>query len=208
MPVQKKERRPRISEMDRIDTKLVRSNVTINDQATILELKPGRIRLELIWNERKGGTFGPGSAAFANRLRRGIRNHAVQPYTNIEDRGNKAGFILYFKCPNCSRRCRVLYSKKDENMFGCIKCNRPAYESNSLQYTGRRNARGISLHERERIKNVQAATKIRQQIHARLKRQTRKNSELLLELTTSLEIHEKLADLASMRSTMFLLHKI
>jgi hypothetical protein len=58
----------------------------------------------------------------------------------------------------------VLYSRKGENRFGCVKCNRPAYGSNCWPYTGRRNARGISLLERERLKQEQAAKQISEQL--------------------------------------------
>jgi hypothetical protein len=150
--------------MDRLDTKAVRPHVNSGEPSTEWETDVGLLRLELIWQERRGGTFGPGSAAYANYLRRCIKKpierSAVARIGNPNDRGCISALILYFSCPTCSRRCRVLYSKKGKNEFGCVKCNRPAYPSNSWPYTGRRNAHSINLVGREMKRHQYIAEKI------------------------------------------------
>jgi hypothetical protein len=142
--------------------------VQANENVACLQVQSETIWLELMWLERTSGTFGPGSAAFANQLRRSIKKPAdlkiLCSIRDLEDRGQRTGLLLYLSCPICSRRCRVLYSRKGENKFGCVKCNRPAYYSNCWPYTGRRNAGGISPLERKRLKNEQGAEKIRKQL--------------------------------------------
>lgn len=163
-----KQRRPKLHEMDRLDTKTVRSRVQSQEPFVDWETKEGPIRLGLLWRERKGGTFGSGSAAYANYLRRCIKTpierDAVARIGDPNDRGQKSAWVLYFSCPTCSRRCRVLYSRKGKREFGCVKCNRPAYPSNSWPYTGRRNARSTSLMGREMLRHQQIATKLEKKI--------------------------------------------
>jgi hypothetical protein len=159
-----KARRPRWHEMDRLDTKAVRPYVNSGESFTEWETEAGPLQLELVWQERSGGTFGPGSAAYANYLRRCIKKpierSAVARIGNPNDRGRTSAWVLYFSCPTCSRRCRVLYSKKGRNEFGCVKCNRPAYPSNSWPYTGRRNAHSINRLGREMKRHQNRAEKI------------------------------------------------
>lgn len=180
-------RRPRIDEMIRIDTRSVRSRVQPNQKVVGLQVQSEPIQLELIWMERTAGTFGPGSAAFANQLRRSIKKPAelksLYPIRDLEDRGQRTGLLLYLSCPICSRRCRVLYSRKGENKFGCVKCNRPAYYSNCWPYTGRRNARGISPLERKRLKHEQGAEKIRRQLSGSWEYQVLRNETSKCQLT-------------------------
>lgn len=164
----RKERRPRLHEMDRLDTRSIRSCVQSQAPFIVWKTEAGPLRLDLLWQERKGGTFGPGSAAYANYLRRCIKTpierDAVARIGDPNDRGRKSAWVLYFSCPTCSRRCRVLYSRKGKREFGCVKCNRPAYPSNAWPYTGRRNARSISLMGREMLRHQQIAAKLEKKI--------------------------------------------
>lgn len=191
-----------------------------------MQLQSETIRLELIWLERTGGTFGPGSAAFANQLRRSIKKPAepatLAPIRDLEDRGQRRALVLYLSCPTCSRRCRVLYSRKGKNEFGCIKCNRPAYPSNCWPYTGRRNARGISLIERERLKQEQAAKKIGKQLledrkyqvirsktakHPAIQKPAKMSQPRFQDLVYLFSARKQLALLASLRVAQHLLIK-
>jgi hypothetical protein len=212
--------------MDRIDTRSVRPLVQANESVACLQVHSEPIQLELIWLERTGGTFGPGSAAFANQLRRSIKKHAklksLSSIRDLEDRGQRTGLLLYLSCPICSRRCRVLYSRKGENRFGCVKCNRPAYRSNCWPYTGRRNARGISLLERERLKQEQLAKQISEQLsgdgecliigdkidkHRKIKKPENMSQTRFKDLMCLLSIRKQLALVASLRVAQHLLSK-
>jgi len=161
-------RRPRLHEMERIDTKSLRSNVKIKDEKAYIHTTSGPLEVKLIWLERTGGTFGPGSAAFATLLRQSIKSRLdaskLVCLGDPHDRGLRKAWILYFSCPRCSRRCRVLYGRKGTSEFGCVKCNRPAYPSNCWPYTGRLNARGISHLERTRLKHEQAAMRLKEKL--------------------------------------------
>lgn len=146
---------------------MVRNAVAKGQKQVQLGLSPGSIQLELIWSKRTAGLFGSTSAAIANRRRLSLKNPGGWQLRDLEeknDRGLTQGLVLYLACPKCCRRCRVLYSRRNLNDFGCVKCNRPAYESNSWPYTGRKNAGGISKHERTRLKHEQAAKRIRKQL--------------------------------------------
>lgn len=211
-------RRPRIDEVDRVDTGMVRNAVAKGQKQVQLGLSPGSIQLELIWSKRTAGLFGSTSAAIANRRRLSIKNPEGWQLRDLEeanDRGQTQGLVLYLACPKCCRRCRVLYSRRNLSDFGCVKCNRPAYESNSWPYTGRKNAGGISKHERTRLKHEQAAKRIRKQLgerpqapaHARAipaKIDKQKPPGMSIarfhELILKLDIEEKLALLASTKS--------
>jgi hypothetical protein len=152
--------------MDRIDTKMVRPTVRIKDECAVWVGDLREVTLNLIWLERTAGTFGPASAAYASYLRLSVKKpipiSTIKCFGYPDDRGSSKAWIMYFKCPLCSRRCRVLYSRKHQTKFGCVKCNRPAYPSNCWGYTGRRNAQGISFIMREKLKYEQSAEKIKQ----------------------------------------------
>jgi hypothetical protein len=171
----KARRRPRLHEMERVDTRMVRPYAQVGQATAYVVSGTCAVELDLIWLSRTAGTFGSGSGAYASYLRLSLKKEidgsTVERIGNHNDRGFKTAWILYFKCPSCGRRCRVLYSKKKENLFGCVKCNRPAYPSNCWPYTGRISAGGISKLQRERIKHEQAAARVIQQIS----RKTRKN---------------------------------
>lgn len=220
-------RRPRVCEMNRIDTKSVRPFVQRHQRIFFFPTQVEPIRLELIWLERRAGTWGPGSAAYATQLRRSITrplNHmTVRQIENIEDRGHVNSWILYFCCPMCSRRCRVLYSRMGTNDYGCVKCNRPAYPSNCWPYTGRKNARGISLPERERMKHLEAARKLREQLRmaptnqsltsisvssTTISRPSRMSHACYEELKMRLQLEEMHVVLASLRSTNYTLQTL
>jgi hypothetical protein len=183
--------------MDRLDTKAVRPYVNSGEASTEWETKAGLFRLDLIWQERSGGTFGTGSAAYANYLRRCIKKpierSAVAKIGNPNDRGRTSAWILYFSCPTCSRRCRVLYSKKGKNKFGCVKCNRPAYPSNSWPYTGRRNAHNINLVGREMKRHQHMAEKIA------MRAREAKKSYRFSDLIRLWAVHRQYALLASLK---------
>ena len=222
-----KTRRPRLYEMERLDTKAVRPCVQINTPEAYLQLKSGQIRLDLLWLPRIGGTFGPGSAAYANQLRRSIKNKPGETSSNSiasrDDRGRSVAWILYFGCPLCSRRCRVLYSRKGETKLGCVKCNRPAYPSNLWPYTGRRNARGRSSIERRRVMHEEAATRIRKYLnlnhaakipqssqapHVAIQKPKNMSWHRFDELSYLLAIHDESALLASLQSAQHLLERL
>ena len=210
-------KRPRIGEMDRIDAGMVRKVATSFQQQACLHLGSGSIKFELIWNKRTAGLFGSVSAAIANQRRLSIKKPGPwQPEAQAEtdDRGQTQGWIMYLACPKCSRRCRVLYSKPNLCEFGCVKCNRPAYASNSWPYTGRKNAGGISKHERNRLKHEQAVKRIKKQLGETQqswphpcctstkkgdKKPTRMSNARFDELSMKLDIEEKMALLASMK---------
>lgn len=187
----RKERRPRLHEMDRLDTRSIRSCVQSQAPFIVWKTEAGPLRLDLLWQERKGGTFGPGSAAYANYLRRCIKTpierDAVARIGDPNDRGQKSAWILYFSCPMCLRRCRVLYSRKGENEFGCIKCNRPAYPSNSWAYTGRRNGSEASRLKRAMLKHEYAVKRIAKKIAEKRK------GERTVDLTKLKEAHGRCA---------------
>lgn len=186
-----KQRRPKLHEMDRLDTKTVRSCVQSQEPFVDWETKEGPIRLKLLWQERKSGTFGPGSSAYANYLRRciktPIKRDAVARIGDPNDRGRKSAWILYFNCPTCSRCCRVLYSRKGKNDFGCVKCNRPAYPSNSWAYTGRKNGSEVSETGRAMLRHEYAAQRITRKISEKRK------GERVNDLNRLKEMHEKCA---------------
>ena len=193
----RKQRRPRLHEMDRLDTKTVRSCVQNQAPFIVWKTEAGPLRLDLLWQERKGGTFGPGSANYANYLRRCIKTpierDAVARIGDPNDRGRKSAWILYFGCPTCSRRCRVLYSRKGKNEFGCIKCNRPAYPSNSWPYTGRNNGSQTSKIGREMLRHEHAAERINSKLL------TKRKGERIKELSRIKETHKKLALILCLR---------
>lgn len=159
------QRRPKLHEMERITTRHVKPLVEIKSKQVIWKRGSERLKLNLIWVERNAGTFGPGSAAYARQMRLDVRRNLnlsrLDKMGDISDRGKRTAWLLFFSCPNCLRRCRVLYSLIGMNEFGCVKCNRPAYASNSWPCTGRRNARGISRMERGRLKCMQTAARAR-----------------------------------------------
>ena len=157
-------RRPRLDEMDRMATVDVRRKVDVADQTFSCSNVFGSFTLDLLWLQRWGGTFGPSSAAFARQLRldnnKPINESRLESRRSLDDRGMRPAWILFFSCPACKRRCRVLYSLKGINKFACVKCNRPAYQSNTWPHTGRRNAGGASMLERTRLRHRQTAARI------------------------------------------------
>ena len=231
MPVhpRRAERRPRISEMDRIDTRDVRPLVQIKDDIANFQRNGELLRINLLWQERWGGTFGPRSSSFATRLRRNadfskkpLLLHS--PHIDINDRGQRPAWIMYFACPTCDRRCRVLYSLKGRNEYGCGKCNRPAWESNTWPYTGRRKARGVSALERARMKHEQASRRLREKCLGKplmqysikdrlsltpaLRKPDRMSQARFDEIYYQHQIHQQLALLAKLRLAEMTLRKL
>lgn len=161
--------------MERISVSDLRPLVKIGQEGIVIYLGPQRrsLQLKLLWLERWGGTFGPKSSAEANSKkgrtsleryihskdrRDGVSEEAAEPYL---DRGQRPAWILYLQCPQCLSRCRVLYSVQGQHRFGCPRCNRPAYLSNSWQPSGSRHASAFAKLERQRLRHSQAANRIR-----------------------------------------------
>ncbi len=133
-----------------------------------------RVFLELEWMVRWGGTFGTNSSAEANACRN--KNSSEKLFNHLDkqnqhrsadtqpntDRGQVPAWLLYLKCPQCFRRCRVLYSLHSKFDYGCTKCNRPAWPSNTWSVSGHRSAGPAAKCERMRLKHSQAAERIRQ----------------------------------------------
>jgi hypothetical protein len=169
------DRRPRWNELDRLEVRQVRPLVEIG-QATV-DLSVGQqqapLTLTLDWLERWGGTFGPRSSAAANARRgagsgeRFLRrwdeaNGLREPDPgSTADRGGRPAWLLYLSCPQCSRRCRVLYSSPGQHQYACPKCVRPIWRSNTVSASGSRKAGEWARRERTRLKHQQAADRIR-----------------------------------------------
>lgn len=190
------QRRTRINEMDRIDAKEVRPTVKPRQGLAYFPTAGGVVWLELIWRKHAGGTFGSGSAAYANRLRTNIADFYPFKDEHIyttKDRGLREGWIMYLGCPTCSQRCRVLYSKKGSDKFECIRCSRPAYPSNCWPCTGRRDAHTITKTRREIIKHEHAAARQRKLIS---KARSQQEKELL---RLAMEQHLKLSFMLSVK---------
>lgn len=162
MYVSNEVRRLRADEMDRVDTRMIRPYVQSGQTLCWLQVPGGLAWFELVWRNHSSGTFTPGSAAYANRLRKSVALLTPikeEHLPTVGQRGKSCGLIMFFACPICDSPCRVLYSKKGERRFGCVKCNRPAYPSNCLPYTGRRNASPASLAARQMLRHRQAGVK-------------------------------------------------
>lgn len=201
-----KPRRPRIDEMDKLTTREVRDQIEVGSSQASLSRTWGSLVLDLIWLERTAGIFGPGSAAYARQLRLDVKKPperaCLEKMRDVADRGKRSAWLLYFACPRCSRRCRVLYSLKGVNEFGCIKCNRPAYPSNCWPYTGRRNAKGISRSGREMLKHKSAAARISRKLAA-----TRRGEDSGA-LMIAKEIHEQHALLLGIKMALSSVAKV
>jgi hypothetical protein len=214
--------------MDRIDTRDVRPFVQIKDGNAGLQRNGEPLRINLLWQERWGGTFGPQSSSFATRLRRNADFNKKplllhSPNIDINDRGQRPAWIMYFACPTCDRRCRVLYSLKGRNEYGCGKCNRPAWESNTWPYTGRRKARGVSALERARLKHEYAARRLRGNHigqpaaadrlelamtgRSPLRKPARMSQNRFDEISHKIRVHEQLAIIAQLKTAQLILRR-
>jgi hypothetical protein len=231
MRVQHKQikRRLRVSEMDRIDARDVRPLVQMKDDIAYLQRNGELLRINLLWQERWGGTFGPQSSSIATRLRRNADfSQKLVSLTlanaNQDDRGQRPAWVMYFACPTCERRCRVLYSLKGRNEYGCGKCNRPAWESNTWPHTGRRNACGVSALERARLKHEQAARRLKVKLmgqpaavglaehdktaQAPLRKPARMSRYCFDDLSHQIRVHEGLAMIAQIKSAQHTLARL
>jgi hypothetical protein len=215
--------------MDRIDTRDVRPLVQTKDDNACLQRNGEPLRINLLWQERWGGTFGPQSSSFATRLRRNA-DFSNKPlllpsqHINIDDRGQRPAWVMFFACPTCDRRCRVLYSLKGRNEYGCGKCNRPAWESNTWPHTGRRNARGVSALERARLKHEQAARRLKVKLmgqpaavglsehvktaQAPLRKPARMSRYCSDDLSHQIRVHEGLSMMAQIKSAQHTLARL
>lgn len=159
------ERRPRVHEMDRLEVRDIRALVHEHQPKIELTGAGGLpLVLKLTWLERWGGTFGPRSSAEANHLRSTPRSDRAEADDNpdrVSDRGQRPALLLYLLCPMCSRRCRVLYSLRGKDRYGCPKCNRPAWASNCWSPSGSKKAQQSRQRERKRLQHLQAARRIR-----------------------------------------------
>lgn len=148
------DRRPRMTELDRLAVKQIRPLVQKGQESVLLELGSQRKRvwLTLDWLQRWGGTFGPKSSAEANRNRgktSSERFMASDEAPNPErqaDRGQVPAWLLYLSCPKCARRCRVLYSLRAQHDYACPKCMKPCDPSRDRAPSGK----GGKWAERER----------------------------------------------------------
>ena len=168
------DRRPRLHEMDRLEVKQVRPLVEKGQVSVMLELGSQRKRLLLAldWLQRWGGTFGPKSSAEANRNRnvpsvarflkqvdQNAGDLAVDPDRKA-DRGQVPAWLLYFSCPKCARRCRVLYSLRGQHNYACTECMKPCYPNREGGPSGCSKSPGAKR-ERERIRHQLKAKAIR-----------------------------------------------
>lgn len=161
------DRRPRLSELDRLEVRQVRPLVEIGQGLVHLKANGGPdFPLALNWLERWGGTFGPRSSAAAN-ARRGDPVLAEdddlpeQDPDSSTDRGGRPAWLLYFSCPECARRCRVLYSARGQSRYACHKCTRPAWQSTTTSSSGGPDASSWDQRHRFRLKHQRAADRIR-----------------------------------------------
>ena len=160
-------------ELDRLEVCQVRPLVQVGQQTVDIRHAGQTTTLGLLWLERWGGTFGPVSSAEANS-KRGRASHArtaerwgledgsiqLEP-ERLVDRGQRPAWLLYLACPGCSRRCRVLHSPRGQHRYRCVQCERPAWPSNCWGPSGSRAAGPGAQRERQRMKHLQAAQRIR-----------------------------------------------
>ena len=173
-------------ELDRLALRHVRPLVVIGQRSVLLRAEEGpSFQVPLQWLERWGGTFGTASSASAN-ARRGGKGEFERGPAGKTDRGGKPAWLLYFSCPECFRRCAVLYSARGQYKYACHKCERPVW-----QYNGS----GGQLAERTRLNHRNAAARIRryylqQQTGIKPPKMTWRRYEALCRL---IEAHEILA---------------
>jgi hypothetical protein len=160
-----RERRLRNDEAERLEVHQVRPLVDVGQETVRVLLGPERhpLTLTLTWLERWGGTFGPRSSAAANRGRgrtseQRLDGPALEP-EGTSDRGSRPAWLLYLKCPQCSRRCRVLNSPRGQHAYGCPKCVPLAYPCSRRSGSGTRRNPG-AVAERKRMKHQEAADRI------------------------------------------------
>ena len=155
-------RRPRWNERERLVTRQVRHLVQIGQGVVFLKTADGRtFQLPLQWLERWGGTFGTASSAAANARRGGKGELAQAPANETTDRGGKPAWLLYFSCPKCSKRCRVLYTPFGEADHSCPTCANLRDIGGSGPATGRKNAHPWNRRQRFLLQHQQAAERIR-----------------------------------------------
>ena len=168
------DRRPRTTELDRLEVKQVRPLVQKGQQSVQLELGSQRKRvwLTLDWLQRWGGTFGPKSSAEANRNRnvpsmdrylkrldQAAGELEVDPDRKA-DRGQVPAWLLYLSCPKCARRCLVRYSLRNQQDYACHKCMKPCYPNRDTSPSGSGKS-PWHKRERARIQHQLQASKIR-----------------------------------------------
>lgn len=164
------DRQPRVTEMDRLEVKQIRPLVQKGQQSVQLEVGSQRKRLWLTlqWLQRWGGTFGPRSSAEANRnrgassLERFIKQtgDTQQDPDRKADRGQVPAWLLYLTCPKCARRCRVLYSLRNQHDYACPRCTKPCYPNRDGAPSGA-NASPWERRERKRMQHQLKAQTIR-----------------------------------------------
>ena len=76
-------------------------------QSSITLESPAAVDLPVQWLWRTGGTFGSRSSAAANDRQRVPRSRRGEPMPTL-DRGSSGGWLAFWGCPVCQRRCRVL----------------------------------------------------------------------------------------------------
>ena len=168
------DRRPRTTELDRLEVKQVRPLVQQGQQSVQLEVGSQRkqVWLTLDWLQRWGGTFGPKSSAEANRNRnvpsvdrylkrldQAAGELEVDPDRKA-DRGQVPAWLLYFSCSKCGRRCRVLYSLRNQHDYACPRCTKPCYPNRDTSPSGSSKS-PWHKRERARIQHQLQASRIR-----------------------------------------------
>ena len=112
--------------LDRLALHQIRPLVQIGQKSVLLKAEEGpSFEIPLQWLERWGGTFGSISSAAANSRRGGSTKAGETPEKS--DRGGKPAWLLYFSCPECFRRCAVLYSAPGKYKYACCECERPMW---------------------------------------------------------------------------------
>ena len=161
-PAPNPDRRPRWNEREKLVTRQVRHLVQIGQGVVFLKAADGRaFQLPLLWLERWGGTFGTASSAAANARRGGQGEFERAPASEPTDRGGSPAWLLYFSCPKCSKRCRVLYTPFGEADHSCPKCTKLTPQGRCGPTTGRKNAHPRNKRQRFLLQHQLAAERIR-----------------------------------------------
>lgn len=119
--------RPLAEEMASIRVRDVRSRVEVGQETFTCALVPHPIRLH--WDYRTGGCFGPATATALSQRQSTLEEGDDTSKPGAGDRGTSGGWHLYFLCPICLKRARVLYASNPAEQWGCRTCMRVAYRS-------------------------------------------------------------------------------
>jgi hypothetical protein len=130
-------RRPVAEEMESLHLRDVRPFVEVSQQA--VRLKGFGRPLQLHWQWRSGGCFGPRAAQALNQRQRIPRPERSEAPITL-DRGSTGGWHMSFLCPACARPCRTLFRQRQQGAtWSCRTCQRVTYRSSNR--TGGRRGR-------------------------------------------------------------------